>query len=189
MSSNRDLAHVESAQAYQLGEYLVLRIAGHKPTPCHVVDLEQSLIDVEPPQFVATSTVDPLALCARVIAPYELAEAFQIGSAREHVTLHHAEGQMDVPVEQLTQTSPAAAPDPAAEPAVISIGDIVGPPSEAVGYSESYDLGEAVQRAIANLPRRGQDIPDWLSTYTVVEIGAEVGGIAGWDRMFARVRG
>lgn len=45
--SERELANVETAKAYQVGDLLLVRIAGEKPNGCHFLDLERSLLDVE----------------------------------------------------------------------------------------------------------------------------------------------
>jgi len=42
---------------------------------------------------------------------------------------------------------------------------------------------------MAQLPSQGSEIPDWLASYTVVSIGAEVGGIAGFNHLTVRVSG
>jgi hypothetical protein len=62
-------------------------------------------------------------------------------------------------------------------------------PSEATGYSDSFDFAEAFHDAIRQLPDRGAGIPDWLNTYEVTSIGAEIGGIAGFNHMYVKVRG
>jgi hypothetical protein len=62
-------------------------------------------------------------------------------------------------------------------------------PSEATGYSRAFDFAEAFRDAISQLPDQGAGILDWLSAYTVVAIGAEIGGIAGFNHMYVRVRG
>jgi len=57
------------------------------------------------------------------------------------------------------------------------------------GYSNSYDLKEAIQDAMRKIPARGGDIADYLASYKVVNIGAEVGGIAGFNRLYVDVEG
>jgi hypothetical protein len=188
MGTSRDLAQVETAHAYQVGPYLVLRITGEKPSPCYEVDIEQSPTDVFPPQFVATWSPDPLAICPKVETPYERLEAFEAGDlAGQTITIQTAGGDVTAAVEQI-EDQPRAGEAEAPRRGV-SLDDVVGPPAEAVGYSNDYDLGAAMKDAMGKLPGRGGDIADWLSHYTVVEIGAEVGGIAGFNRMFVRVRG
>lgn len=173
-------AQVEQANGYRIGQYLVLRIAGERPTACYEVDIEQLPIDIFPPEFAATWAQDPRARCIQVVAPYERVEAFEVGGEFEQVTLRTAGGNIEVPVETLAEPEGAAR---------LTLGDVLGEPAEAVGYSKNWDLAEAMQDAISKLPPRGIDIPDWLSTYTVVEIGAQVGGIAGFNDLTVRVRG
>jgi hypothetical protein len=174
MAENRELADVQRAKAYRVGEVVILVVAGDKPTPCHEVDIQQLPIRIFPPQYSVVLSMNPLARCANVVTPYERSELFRLGDGNvESLTLHTAGGTMDVPVETLD------APDGGAVPS---------DPDEAVGYSRDWDLGEAMQDAIAKLPP-GEPHPDQLSTYTVVEIGAQVGGIAGFNHLTVRVRG
>jgi hypothetical protein len=180
-----ELAQVNTADGFQIGDYLVLRIAGEKPTPCYVVTIELAPIDIFPPQFNATWAIDPAVRCMQVVTPYEVVQGFHIGSQLEKVTLNAEGGAIEVSIQQL----PPLEPGPVIPTGPGLASDIVSPPSEAVGYSSSYDVGEAIRNAIEQLPPRDRGIADWLSTYTVLEIGAEVGGIAGWNRLFARVRG
>jgi hypothetical protein len=129
--------------------------------------------------------VPPNVRCVPEPLRYQYQEAFRIGVHRDVVKLNHAGRLMSLDVEDLT---------PDAHEAVASLDDTLGAPSgllpwggEAVGYSERYDVGEAVHDAIGKIP--SSPIPDWLATFEVVRIGAEIGGIAGLNHMFVRVRG
>ena len=185
MSGEADLAQVTTAKGYQVGRYLVLVIAGEKPTPCHQVDIELKPIRIFPPEFRATLTIDPRVRCMNVVAPYEHAESFPFSDlAGERVRIEAAGGDVEVTIEKVEEDVEIAAAEPGA-----SIEDIVGPPAIAIGYSDDYDVGAAIKDAIGQLPPRGGGIADWLARYTVVEIGAEIGGIAGFDRLFVKVRG
>ena len=180
---NRDLAQVTSAKGFQVGAYLVLVIVGEKPTPCHEVDIELQPFDIFPPQFKATLTTDPLAICPDVVTPYERAEAFSVSDvAGKTVIIETGGGDVEVQVEAVAQQDD----QPTAR---VSLDDVLGPPSEAVGYSDGYDLREAIMDAAEKLPNRASNIADWLYEYEVVSIGAEVGGIAGLDRLKVTVRG
>jgi len=57
------------------------------------------------------------------------------------------------------------------------------------GFSDKYDLAEAIHSAIKQLPDRSGGTIDFLSHYTVKQIGAEIGGIAGLNRLFVDVEG
>ncbi len=187
-SLTRQLAVVDQAKAYQVGEFLLLRVMGEKPDGCHVVELERSLLDVEPPTFLATWFALPNARCIPEAVPYEYQEAFAVGVRRDAVTLHHARGELSVAVEDLSPESQDVVRGLATTPLVsTAVGDVVPKGGEAVGYSRSFDFNEAFRDAIDKIPV--PPIPDWLATYTVLEVGAQIGGIAGFNHMFVRVRG
>ncbi len=186
-TSERELANVETAKAYQVGDLLLVRIAGEKPNGCHFLDLERSLLDVEPPAFIATWFMPLNVRCVLEPMPYEYQEAFRLGVERDTVKIYHAEGELLLEVEDL-------GPKDRDLVASVSTGLVSTPSSgapikgsEAIGYSTSFDLAEAMREAISKIETPA--IPDWLATYTVVEVGAEIGGIAGFNRMFVRVRG
>jgi hypothetical protein len=58
---------------------------------------------------------------------------------------------------------------------------------EATGYSDSYSFEEAFKDAIANLPPYNPPISDYLENIRVTLIGAEVGGIADFNRLYVKV--
>jgi hypothetical protein len=180
MDPNWSLAQVEEAKAYYFADHLLLTIMGQKPDPCHSVDIEKSLLTIEPPEFIAKWYAHP-GPCVDVVTPYAYQEVFFIGGMPETVKLHHADGDFQVPVQDLTQE---LVEDPAR--AELALGYRLG---EATGYSDAFDFAEAFRDAISLLPDRGVDIPDWLYTYEVTSIGAEIGGIAGFNRMYVKVRG
>jgi len=98
------------------------------------------------------------------------------------VVLHAVEGERTVEVEDLSPRSAAATEDCA------GLLGLDAAPAESVGYSRAYDLGEAVRDALSSTPPQNPGIPDWLSTYEVVSIGVQRGGIAGFDHLVVRVR-
>ena len=182
------LATVEHSRAYQIEDVLLVRATGTKPTACHVVALERSLLDVEPPTFVARLSTDPRVRCTPEPALFEEQRAFRVGLLRPQVILHHRGGELTVAVEDLTPQL-AGAKAETEERALGSLVDLGGEPREAVGYSRNYDLGEAMRDAIDKLGGQDGGIPDWLSSYSVVSIGAQIGGIAGFDHLTVRVSG
>ncbi len=180
----KELAAVEQASAYQIEEFLLLRVMGTKPNGCYVVDIDRSLLTVEPPAFVASWHMLPNARCVPEEVSYEHQEVFTVGLRRDEVIVHHAGGELTVAVQELTPDAgeamrSLAGPGPA--------GPQLPTGGEAVGYSSAFDLGEAFRDAIAKIP--ASPIPDWLATYTILDIGAEIGGIAGFNHMVVRVRG
>lgn len=61
---------------------------------------------------------------------------------------------------------------------------------EAVGYSIAWDVGAAFREAVGRLEATDPaDRPDHLARYEIVAIGAEVGGIAGFNRLWVKARG
>lgn len=179
------LADVSEARAYHIDDVLVLQVAGTRPSACHLVTLERAWTDVEPPSFVARMSIDPRARCAPLDQPFDATQAFRIGVHREEVLVRHAGGELTVPVQSL-EASAGLAGRRADPPLLIDLPQ--AEPQEATGYSTSWDLQEAMRDAIAQLPKR-TDVTDWLYHYTVVEVGAEVGGIAGFNRLRVTVRG
>ncbi len=172
--NSKELAAVGQAKAYFLNEILLVRITGEKPSGCHVVSLEQSLLTVEPPGFIATWFIPPNVRCVPGAVPYEHQQLFRIGVRRDVVTVHHAAGEYSVEVEDLHDEIVDSAP-------------MELEAKEAVGFSDAYDFTEAFRDAIDQI--EVPPLPDWRATYTVLEIGAEVGGIIPLNRMFVRIRG
>ena len=61
--------------------------------------------------------------------------------------------------------------------------------SQATGYSNQWDLQEAFRDAIRHLPPDQHAYPDKLYHYKIISIGAEIGGLAGFNRMLVRIEG
>ncbi|MEE6295380.1 hypothetical protein [Georgenia wangjunii] len=179
-----DLATVTTAQAYQFDDVLLVRLAGTKPTPCHIVSIEQALTDVEPPAFVARMRIDPRMRCAAVVTDYEVVQAFRIGSPREEVVVHHAGEAIRVDVTTLGGQARSFG-------GLGGAGDDFYPPEvELTGISRNHDPGEAIRDALANIGERDTGgISDWLSTYTVTDMRVELGGIAGFNQLRVTLRG
>jgi hypothetical protein len=160
-------------------------IMGEVPNPCYVVDIERNLLTMEPPEFIARWYARQDVACPDVVTPYEYQEVFHVGEKRETVKLHHAGGVLDIPVEDSAQQPEE--PDSSA-PGIRTPPPPPPSPYEAIGYSDAFDFAEAFRDAISKLPDQGGGIPDWLDEYKVVDIGAEIGGIAHLNRMYVRVR-
>lgn len=56
------------------------------------------------------------------------------------------------------------------------------------GGSTGWSFEEAFNDAIAQLGSAEPNVPDWLDTYTVVEIGARLGGVAGFNDLLVTVK-
>lgn len=101
----------------------------------------------------------------------------------EIVVVRDQSGDHHVPVKVARQA--AAGGEGALADAAFGI--VPSPPGasvrQAFGFSEAYDLGEAIRDAIENLPPGPPGFPDQLFDFKVVYIGAEIGGIAGFNRL------
>jgi hypothetical protein len=181
MEPDWSLAHVEEARAYYFADHVLLIIMGQKPVPCHAVDIEKNLLTVEPPGFIARWHAYP-GPCPEVVTPYAYQEVFSNGGRRETVKLYHmpmATGRFRCKISQEPQEDSVRAE--------LVLGD--QQPGEATGYSDPFDFAEAFRDAIGKLPDQAPGIPDWLYVYEVTAIGAEIGGIAGFNHMYVKVRG
>lgn len=56
------------------------------------------------------------------------------------------------------------------------------------GGPTGWSFEEAFNDAIAQLGSAAPSIPDWLDSYTVVEIGARLGGVAGFNDLLVTVK-
>ena len=196
MGGDWSLAKVDHARAWWFDFYLLLDVFGIAPNQCYEVDLVQSPLDVEPPTFIARWHRLP-GSCPQARTRYHYRETFKIGARRETICVEHDGEKLTVPVEDYAPDSePGQLLADAPDENELLISNAYDPQSrellpfhEAVGYSAAWSLQEAMHSAIKALPRRGKDVPDWLSRYEIVKIGAEIGGLAGWNRLFVRVRG
>jgi hypothetical protein len=192
MATEWSLATVEEAKAYWYADHHVVRIMGKLPTPGYDLNLDRSLLDVEPPAFIARWRERP-GTWPQVLVPYDYREAFRVGGRREHVIVHHDGGQLEVKVEDAPVGAATSSSGPAGEVRVSNLYDPLNgdelPLNEAVGYSTSWDFGQAFRAAVTALPQQEPETPDWLSHYEVVSVGAEIGGIAGFNHLWVRARG
>ena len=58
---------------------------------------------------------------------------------------------------------------------------------QAVGYSKNFSFDEAFKDAMQKLPQSKPTHPDQMTRIKVEETGAELGGIAGFHRLFVRI--
>ncbi|HWB70693.1 MAG TPA: hypothetical protein VG452_00620 [Egibacteraceae bacterium] len=99
MKPDCELSTRSSIRAFYAREHLLIVAEGELPSPGYLVDIEQSLIEIFPPQFSLLRCRRPGVFPA-VITPFRHSESFRIGETRpEQVTVHHAEGSDEVVVE------------------------------------------------------------------------------------------
>ncbi|HEX8204427.1 MAG TPA: hypothetical protein VF587_00060 [Solirubrobacteraceae bacterium] len=175
MDKVAELADVRQAGATWAEGQLRIQVAGEVHESCWSVDIEQSPMDIWPPQYVV-SRHRTSSICAEVFTRYVAAESFTVGSRPESVVLHHAGGEMEVRVED--------GPAPAAR---LPQGD--GGFDEAEGRSRRrFSFDEAFANAVEALPFRPSEIADWMDVVSVTDIWAELGGIAGSHDLVVKVR-
>lgn len=107
------------------------------------------------------------AFCLPVQTPYHCQHTASVGTPPQHITLHHAGDPLEVVVEVVPDADRSRS-------------------AEATGYSARYSFEEAFREAVRQLPPPSS--PDELMEYTVAEIGAHEGGIAGWSHLYVKVR-
>jgi hypothetical protein len=178
MDKIAELADVRQASATWTEGQLRIQVAGEVHESCWTVDIEQSPLRIWPPQFVVnrrrTGTI-----CAEVFTRYVVAETFPTGARPESIVLHHAGGEMNVPVDAGDRGGLPGIPDDG--------GD--GTYDEAEGRSRRrFSFDEAFGNAVEALPYRPSEIADWMDTVVVTQIRAELGGIAGARDLVVRVR-
>jgi len=178
-----ELSTRTSIRVFYAAEHLLVAAEGELPTPGYGMEIEQSPLEVFPPQF-------SLLRCARagvfpqVMTPFRYSETFRVGGTQpEEVTVHHAEGSDAIRVE-------ACGAELAAYGEALGVGAAEPCPAgadEATGFSKKLSFDEAFADALAKLPETSPTHPDTMETVRVAEIGAFFGGIAGFHDLWVRV--
>jgi hypothetical protein len=172
-----------SIRAFYVAEHLLLVAEGELPTPGYEVDIEQSAIEVFPPQFSLLRCPRP-GVFPQVITPFRYSETFHIGATQpEQVTVHHSEGSDAVTVE-------ACGAELAPYGEALGVGAAQACPEgsdEATGFSKDLSFDKAFADALSKLPEIAPTHPDTMETVRVAEMGAFFGGIAGFRDVWVRV--
>jgi hypothetical protein len=167
-------ADVMRASAIWADGQLTIRAAGTVPESCWGVSIEQSPIDIWPPQFAANRRRTTPGPCLQMELRYAVAASFTLGTRPDSIRLHRAGEPLDVPVEDGSH---------------VPVAHDGAEFDEAVGRSHrriSFD--EAFSRAVEALPSVEPETADWLEQVEVVSIHGEYGGIAGSSDLVVRVR-
>lgn len=179
MKPECELAARTSIRAFHASEHLLIVAEGELPNPGYDVDIEQSPIEIFPPQFSLLRCPRP-GFFPQVVTPFRHSETFRIGATRpDQVTVHHADGSDPVAVEDCGHE-------------LAPYGEVLGGPGEAgadeaTGFSKKLSFDEAFADAVAKLPPLEPGHADVLETVRVAEIGAFFGGIAGFRDLWVRV--
>jgi hypothetical protein len=183
--SDREFATRKKIDAYRAGDRVLLVAEGENPTPGYVVTIEASPLRIFPQQFDLLRT-PPTGIEPQHVTPYRDVAVVRYPPDQDVITVNHAEGSDQITIQpcgpELAGFVRAVAP-PAAE--TLAAG---AAPPEATGMSGAMSFDEAFADALANLPQAPVTHPDQMTTVTVVETGALLGGFAGFHHLFVRVQ-
>jgi hypothetical protein len=188
-------ANVKQLKAIHVHGRLFIRALGDAPNPCYRVSIDRSPVDVHPPEFEVRQCIDDGQICIQVITPFDVVGMFASVPVK-HITVKTATGTERVDVHVVNDPADLQADGANEAYATLRLGKvweglierIPAQPREATGYSDAYSFDEAFGDAVRNLPPSEPSFPDQLTTITVAAIGAEIGGFAGFNRMFVRVK-
>ncbi len=179
-----ELAQRGSIRAYRAGRYVLIVAEGYLPTPGYEVDIQQSPLRIFPQQYNLVRRELP-GIWPDVLMPYRYPEVVLFPADQPAVTVHHADGQDRVHIEECGETLAAFAAAVSDEPAETDASE----EREATGMSPRLSFDEAFADAVSKLPEPLETHPDQMTTVDVVHIGALFGGIAGFHHLVVRIRG
>jgi len=213
MAEKCDQATTETLSAVWTMNRLFIVAAGQKPSPCYEVKVVRRPELIFPPRYAVVKCRQEGAVCPRVVTPYRAVGVFSSGPVEE-VTVYSEGGSENVKVvvieDPALEASGAGKALAAAEGNAGGSGSLALAPLrlgrflesgrgedieflgglrrvEATGYSESYSFDEAFRNALDNLPPDENSFPDKLTTIHVVDVGAMIGGIAGFNQLYVKV--
>ena len=181
IEATEQLAQRDTIRAFRAGRYILIVAKGDLPTPGYDADIEPSLLKIFPQQYNLIRRSRP-GVWPQVVTPYTVAEVFVYPAGEHVVTVHHADGQDQVRIEE-------SGLDLARFAAVVSTdtGSMTAT-NEATGTSSRLRFDEAFADALANLPSSYPSHPDELTSVKVIETGALFGGFAGFHHLYVKVQ-
>lgn len=177
----RDLAQRTRIRAFRADRYVLVVAEGNLPTPGFEVDITRSPMRIFPPRYDLVRRELP-GVWPDVLTPFSYSELVVFPADQPAVTVHHADGQDEVGIEE-------SGHELAGVTALIAPPSGAGEVAEAVGMSAALSFDEAFRKAVDNLPATAPPHPDALTTVTVEDIRGMFGGIAGFHHLVVRVRG
>jgi hypothetical protein len=175
-----ELAQRTAIRAFRAGRYVLIVAQGDLPTPGYDVDIAPSPLRIFPQQFNLLRRERP-GIWPQIVTPYRYGEAVVFPDDQPVVTVHHADGQDRVPIEQCGDELRDFAAAVSGSPDLPCPAGAV----QATGFSRNLSFDEAFSDALAGLPP--VETPDALTRIRVLEVGALLGGIAGFRDLFVRV--
>ncbi|MFV8050931.1 hypothetical protein [Mycobacterium sp. 48b] len=176
--STTPFASRRTIRAYRAGTFVLIVAEGDLPTPGFDVDIEQDPIRIFPPHFDLLA-IPRSGIWPQVVTPYRYAEFVRYPQDISTITVHHADGQDEIEIQDVSSGLHqfAALPSVAADDS-----------DEAIGTSPNLKFDEAFRAALANLPYRKPEHPDEQTRVEVIETAGLFGGIAGLHELYVRVR-
>jgi hypothetical protein len=147
MLTGCELAARSGIRAFRIDERVLLVAEGELPSPGYRVDIQQDPRRIFPPQFDLLRCQLP-GIFPQVITPFRYAETVRFPADQDTVTVHHADGADEVPIEEYGAELSAYAEVVRGSP------DRPCPAGadEAVGFSKNLSFDEAFAQALGNLP-------------------------------------
>jgi hypothetical protein len=178
-----ELAQRRKIRAFRAGRYVLIAAEGDLPTPGYEVDIQQSPLKIFPPQYNLLRRELP-GFWPQVVIQYRYGEVVVFPADRPTVTVHHADGQDKVHIEECGEDLALFAAAVCGEQT-----EADGPgAAESTGLSPRLSFDEAFADAVAKLPPSTPTHPDSLTSVDVVHIGGLFGGIAGFHHLVVRIR-
>lgn len=175
-----ELAQRKTIKAYRAGRYVLIVAEGYLPSPGYDVDIEPNPIRIFPQQYNLLRR-PRIGRWVQVVVPYTYSELVVFPTDAPVVTVHHADGQDQVEIEE--------AGDNLAEFRAAVAGGVARSASEveATGFSNNLSFDEAFADALANLPEVEPTHSDPMTSVKVVETGGLFGGIAGFHHLYVNI--
>jgi hypothetical protein len=183
MLTDCELAGRDRIRAFRVDQNVLLIAEGELPSPGFQADIRPNPRRIFPQQFDLVRCRRP-GIFPQVVTGYRHAESVPFPAGQDVITVHHADGSDQVPIQEYGPELDEYAAVLRGSP------DYQCPPGadEATGFSPNLSFDEAFADALANLPPLDLGgTADVLVRVQVVEVGGLFGGIAGFNDLFVRV--
>ncbi len=181
-STDWELAQRAVIRAFRADRHVLIVAEGDSPSPGYEVDVVRSPLKIFPPQFNLLRRERP-GIWPDVVTPYRYGEVVPFPTDQPTVTVHHADGQDAVEIQDCGEDLQDFAM------AVSGSPDLPCPSGaeQATGFSRSLSFDEAFANALSGLPPFEPPFPDAMARIRVLEVGALFGGLPGFHDLFARI--
>ena len=193
-TASAQLAGRSRIRAFRADRHLLIVAEGELPDPGFELDIAESPLRIFPQQYNLLRRRLP-GFFPAVVVPYLYSEVVRFPVDRPTVTVHHADGQDAVEIQEYGEelaAFAAAVSDTVYDTVSDTVSDPVGAAEargavEAVGTSPRLSFDEAFADAVAGLAPEPSS-PDALTRVVVTDTGALFGGLAGFHHLVVRIR-